>query len=64
MTTTVSVPDKGTNAAKTRGNAHAEPMKIEKRIGSTVFTVNVRFNAVSTEKPEDIIFRLIEREVA
>jgi len=41
-----------------------EPVKIEKRIGSTVFAVTVHFRAANAESLEDKILRLIEREVA
>jgi hypothetical protein len=40
-----------------------EPVKLIKRIGSTTYTVNVRFNDKSTETIEDKVLRLIEGEV-
>jgi hypothetical protein len=48
-----------------RTNETAEPKEevLKKRIGSTVFVVSVHFNAASTERLEDKILRLIEREV-
>jgi len=63
MTTTATALDKGASAAKTRSKAHAEPLMLRKRIGSTMFIVNVRFSEKSNETMEDKIFRLIEREV-
>lgn len=50
-------------AATTRGNAHAEPVKLLERIGSTTFEVTVHFSETSTETMEDKILRLIAREV-
>jgi hypothetical protein len=47
-------------AAMPRG---AEPAKFVKRIGSTEYTVSVRFNENATETLEDKILRLLEREV-
>lgn len=41
----------------------SEPIKLRKRIGSTVFIVNVHFSETSTEKLEDKMLRLMEREV-
>jgi hypothetical protein len=57
MTTTTAVK----SAAKTPNEA--EPVKLQKRIGSTVYSVNIRFSDRATETLEDKIFRLIEREV-
>jgi hypothetical protein len=52
------------SAVQTLGNApHAEPVMLRKRIGSTMFIVNVRFSDKSKETMEDKILRLIEREV-
>jgi len=52
------------SAVGTRGdNANAEPLMLQKRIGSTMFTVNVRFSNTSTETLEDKLLRLIESEV-
>ncbi|MDR3185518.1 MAG: transposon-encoded TnpW family protein [Christensenellaceae bacterium] len=41
----------------------AEPRKLLKRIGSTTYTVTIRFSETATETPEEKILRLIEREV-
>ena len=41
----------------------SEPVKLRKRIGSTVFLVNVHFSETSAEKLEDKLLRLMEREV-
>jgi hypothetical protein len=50
-------------AAVTQGNAHAEPLKLTRRIGSTTYTINVHFSVGSRETLEDKILRLIKREV-
>ena len=50
--------------AGTQGNAHAEPLKLTKRIGSTTYTINVHFSVGSQDKLEDKILRLIKREVS
>jgi hypothetical protein len=52
-----------TSAAATQGNAHAEPMKFSKRIGSTTFVVAVHSSRTSKEAVQDKIIRLIESEV-
>jgi len=49
--------------ARTQGNAHAEPLKLTKRIGSTTYTINVYNGAGGQEKLEDKVLRLIKREV-
>ena len=62
---TATAPDTRAGKAKTAGLMfEREPVKIEKRIGSAVFAVNVHFNAANAESLEDKILRLIEREVA
>ena len=40
-----------------------EPVKLLKRIGSTVYHVTVHFSETSKETLEDKVLRLIEREV-
>ena len=57
MKTTTAV----TSAATTP--KQAEPVKLQKRIGSTVFTVSIRFSDNDAETLEDKILRLIESEV-
>jgi hypothetical protein len=53
-----------TSAAKTHGEtAAAEPMKFVKRVGSTVYSVSIRFSEQATETLEQKTLRLIEREV-
>jgi len=42
---------------------YAQPMTMLKRIGSTTYEVVVHFSNTSTEKLEDKILRMIEREV-
>jgi hypothetical protein len=49
--------------AKTARIAEREPVKLLKRIGSTVYSVNVRFSETATETLEDKILRMIESEV-
>jgi hypothetical protein len=51
------------SAARTQGNAHAEPVKIVKRIGSTTFVVAVHFSQTDRETIQDKVKRLIEQEV-
>ena len=41
----------------------SEPIKLRKRIGSTVFVVSVHFSETDTEKPEDKLLRVMKREV-
>ena len=66
ITTTAKVrrpsQDKGT-AATAAQTSEREPLMLRKRIGSTEYLVNVRYNPTATETLEDIILRLIEREV-
>jgi len=65
MTTTAIAPNTGASKAKTAGlRFEREPMRIDKRIGSTVFAVNIHFNAANTESLEDIILRMIGSEVS
>ena len=50
-------------AAETRGAiAHAEPINMRKRIGSTVYEVRVYFNQDAKETMDDKILRLIHNE--
>lgn len=51
------------SAAKTHGSAHAEPVTIVKRIGSTTFVVAVHFSQTEVEPIQDKVKRLIESEV-
>ncbi|GHU87291.1 hypothetical protein FACS1894202_01340 [Clostridia bacterium] len=53
----------GNGAAMTVCNMEREPLKLEKRIGSTTFVVSVRFCNEAKETLEDKILKLIEREV-
>ena len=50
-------------AAETAVNDEREPVKLLKRIGSTIFEVTVRFSETSRETMQDKILRLIESEV-
>ena len=45
-------------------NANAEPLNVRKRIGSTVYEVNVYFNPDAKETMNDKIMRLIRNEVS
>jgi len=53
------------SVARTQGDtiAHAESLKLTKRIGSTTFTVSVHFSQTSKETVEDKLLRLMERDV-
>jgi len=44
-------------------NTEAEPVMLQKRIGSTMFIVNARFSNTATETMQDKVLRLIESEV-
>jgi hypothetical protein len=52
-----------TAAVTRRDNAHGEPIKLLKRIGSTVYSVTIRFSKNATETLEDKILKLVESEV-
>lgn len=59
MSTKESNKDMVTTQSK---NAHAEPVKTQKRIGSTLYMVNIHFSETSRETMEDKILRLIGNE--
>ena len=60
MQTTVTV----ISAARTQGKqAHAEPTKFSKRIGSTTYVVAVHFSQNAKESVQDKVLGLIESEV-
>ena len=63
MNTTATASVKGASAAST-APAGREPLKLRRRIGSTNYTLSIRFSENATETAEDKIFRLIEREVS
>jgi hypothetical protein len=51
-------------AAKTAERGfEREPVKLQKRIGSTTFTINVLTSPTATETAEQKLLRLIEWEV-
>ena len=52
-----------TTVKKTAAIRSSEPSKFTQRIGSTVYTVSVRFSRTSKETMNDKILRLIESEV-
>jgi hypothetical protein len=62
MTATTNAA-KTASAATTARNAEREPMKIERRIGSTDYIINVRFSQSARETVEEKILKLIESEV-
>jgi len=50
--------------ARTHGNyAHAESLNVQKRIGSTVYEVNVYFNPDAKETMNEKIMRLVRNEI-
>jgi hypothetical protein len=59
MTSTTVLRD----AAQRSRTAESEPIKLQRRIGSTLYEVSVRFSATSKETMQDKLMRLIEREV-
>ena len=67
MTTTTAEtkrpPQDASAAATAPLMSGCEPVKLRKRIGSTEYLVNIRYNPNATENLEDIILRLIESEV-
>ena len=60
--TTVIAPIKGADAAMTP-EREGEPVKLRRRIGSTTYTLTIRFSETATETAEEKVLRLIEREV-
>ena len=62
MTTTATAPATGASAAST-AQTERESLMLRRRIGSTMFIVNIRFSDNATETMADKIFRLIESEV-
>ena len=53
---------KSSVAATQGGNTDAEPMKMQKRIGSTLYLVNIHFSGTGKETMDEIILRLIRNE--
>ena len=51
-------------AATARDDIGREPVKLQKRIGSATYIVNVRVSDSATETMEQKLLRIIEREVA
>jgi hypothetical protein len=60
MTSTTVRKDAAQSATLT---SEREPVKLQRRIGSTLYEVSVRFSATSKETMQDKLMRLIEREV-
>jgi hypothetical protein len=61
--TTTTTPVKGGAAMTAEREFEREPVMLQKRIGSTLFEVTIRFSATSKETMQDKILRLVEREV-
>jgi len=51
------------NDAAITPEREGEPVKLRRRIGSTTYTLSIRFNETATETAEEKILRMIEREV-
>jgi hypothetical protein len=61
MKTTAVIPfGTKTSAAAMPEETRTEPVKLLRRIGSTMYTVNVHFSETSEETMEDKILRLIK----
>ena len=45
-------------------DTEAEPVMLQRRIGSTTYVVSVRFSQTSRETMQDKVLRLIESEVS
>ena len=61
MKTTTAVISPATTASRT---SEREPLMLQKRIGSTVYSVSIRFSDKATETLEDKLLRIIEGEVS
>ena len=62
QTATISATNQA--VAGTQGTStHAEPLKMHKRIGSTVYEVRVYFNQDAKETMDSKILRLIKNDV-
>lgn len=59
----MNLPMTRDTTAGRRNNIDTMPCRLRKRIGSTVFTVNIHFSSASDETVEDKIIRLVAREV-
>lgn len=60
---TVTTKSDNQAVARAQGaNAHAEPLNMRKRIGSTVYEVRIHFNQDAKETMNDKILRLIRSE--
>ena len=51
-------------AATTSRIAESEPIKMQNRIGSTVYSVSIRFSDAAKETLNDKVYRLIKNEMA
>ena len=60
MNTTTAVKSPAATASLT---SEREPLKLQKRIGSTVYSVSIRFSDKAAETLEDKLLRMIESEV-
>jgi hypothetical protein len=59
MTTTTARKDAVQSAER---KFEREPLRLQKRIGSTMYKINVYVSPTATESAEQKLFRLIERE--
>lgn len=63
MTQAANMLRNSVSAARARGSeAHAEPLILEKRIGSTVYTVKAHFSNTGSETLSDKILRLARND--
>jgi len=51
------------NDAAITPEREGEPVKLRRRIGSTTYTLIIKFSDTATETADEKILRLIEREV-
>ncbi|MCL2079815.1 MAG: transposon-encoded TnpW family protein [Oscillospiraceae bacterium] len=51
------------NDAARNPEREGEPVKLRRRIGSTTYTLTIKFSETATETADEKILRLIEREV-
>ena len=61
MKTTTAVKSPAKTASRM---SEREPLMLQKRIGSTVYSVSIRFSDKTTETLEDKLLRMIEGEVS
>jgi hypothetical protein len=64
MKTTTAGTHNDSAGEATTSRTGGEPLKLRKRIGSTAYTLSIRFCETATETAGEKTLRLIEREVA